>query len=250
MRKLFVLWCIAAFNIVATPCIKNIEADNWKEVEKIILDKTNNLKEFTLFFVDVDNVLTYTNVPSSSPSNVATYCSLFKAYSAEALDAAWGRVFMNNPQAVLDEYSRTAIKNIQNLGGKIIGLTSLIAGKNEEIIQKRNDMLDHMFGIIPVINRKFSDKSAGIFFNRCITTNGSKIGKSKAARKFLSIMKNKPKVIAFIDDSEKNLENVRKNLPKDYKFVAIHYVGYKKQIPKQSVTREEFEAFWTRYLKK
>ncbi|MDR3224477.1 MAG: DUF2608 domain-containing protein [Holosporales bacterium] len=239
MIRSFIWWLLAIFNI-------NIEVDNWHDVEKVVLERTNNLKEETLFCVDVDNVLTFTDHPCTYPHNIKEHFDFFKEKRIEKmLDTAWGKIFMGNPQAILDNYSISAIKNIQKLGGKVLGLTALVAGDNGEIIKKRNDNLDKIFGINTVHNVAFARTDAGVLCDRCITTDGEKPnGKAGILKVFMDSLDFKIKTIVFIDDSERNLNDVRKSLPKSYKYIAIHYVGYKKQIPQKVVTRQQFERFW------
>jgi hypothetical protein len=227
---------------------ENIEANNWEEIWKIVNEKIGATKKNILFLVDVDNVLTFTNHPCTYPDNFKTHYSSLKKKTPKEMNDTWGKVFMNEPQKVIDDCAELVINDWQKRGGKVIGFTALVAGENGEIIERRNDNLRVMFGIRPVLT-KHQRMPDAVFYPSCISTDGEKLGKGIALCKFLSIMKNKPKIIVFIDDSEKNLENVRKELPSEYTFIAIHYTGYKTQIPRNPVTRAQFKKFWSQYFK-
>ncbi|MDR0744824.1 MAG: DUF2608 domain-containing protein [Holosporales bacterium] len=239
MIKTFLLWCFIALKL-------NIGADNWHDVEDIILKATNNL-ENTLICVDVDNVLTYTNHPCTYSHNFKAHYNVLKDKTTQEIDNAWGEVFMQNPQAILDSYAKPTIQKLQNLGGQVVGLTSLAAGKDYTIIHKRNSDMENIFGIKPIDAEKFTDPNLGIFAGSCLTTDGTK-SKGLLLRKFLPLMKKPVEVVVFIDDSEKNLDDVREHLPKNYKYIAIHYTGYQTQIPPTKVSRDQFIAFWSEYL--
>ncbi|MDR1333366.1 MAG: DUF2608 domain-containing protein [Holosporales bacterium] len=228
---------------------ENIEASNWKEVERIVDERVGTSKEGVLFFVDVDNVLTFTDHPCTYPNNVKEHCGSFKGKSAQEINDAWGRVFMNNPQKTIDGFAPVLIRDWQTKGGKVLGLTSLVAGEDNTVFLRRAWNLQSTFGVLPSYELLHKVVPGHLVLSlACATTNGDKVSKGVAICEILPLLKSKPKAIVFIDDSEKNLESARKEIPGDYHVITIHYTGYKTQIPQAQVTREQFEDFWKQYF--
>jgi 1,4-dihydroxy-2-naphthoate octaprenyltransferase len=226
----------------------NIESSSWAEVQKVVDERVGTSKKGVLFLVDVDNVLTFTDHPCTYPDNVKTHYAFFNGQSAEEINEAWGKVFMNNPQKVIDDYAASVISDWQKNGGSVMGFTSLVVGENNEVIQRRNGNLQAMFGMQPVLSVPQKTAGGAVFYPSCISTDGEKLGKGEALRECLPKMKSKPRVMVFIDDSEKNLVSVREKTPDNCILITIHYTGYQTQIPQSPVTRSQFEEFWKQHL--
>jgi hypothetical protein len=229
---------------------ESIEADSWEEIWNVVNERVGTSKKGILFLVDIDNVLTFTNHPCTYPDNVKAHYAFFDGKSSESIGAAWGKVFMNNPQKVIDDCAELVINIWQKNEGKVIGFTSLVVGEDHEIIKKRNGDLQTIFGVHPLLEQPMEASDGAVFYPSCISTNGEKLGKGEVLCEFLLKLKakNRPKVIIFIDDKEKNLESVRKQTPTGYDLITVHYTGYKTQIPQSPVTMNQFKKFWKQYF--
>jgi hypothetical protein len=226
-----------------------LSAQNWKEIDKFVCDTVDLRK--TLVFVDVDNVLTYTGEPCTYPYNVETHRDTLTGVSRHRLDEAWGKVFLKFKQEVLDHDAKTVICTFQNNGARLVALTSLVVGKHNEIIKRRDTDMQKKFGIKPII-KGFYTNDAGVFCGSCISTNGSVSSKGKAVCRFVDSLSDRPKYIVFIDDSKCNVDSVIKEVQGSAvcdELVVIHYIGHAQQIPHTIVSEKCFVKFWRRFLK-
>jgi hypothetical protein len=221
-------------------------AKTWNEVAEIVSKYVDNMAE-TLVLVDVDNVLTYAKDPCTYPVNMRAYRAILSGKSPEQMDAAWAKVFMSVSQQTLDNDSVKVIRDWREGGATVYSVTALVAGKNDEVIKRRNKDMQEKFGIGPVLHSTQRNE-AGVFFSSCGSTDGSDRGKGDAGLKLLQLLEKRPKCVIMIDDNASFLANGRSAFHGKVDFVSIQYTGSETQIPNAKVTMERFEKFWRKYF--
>lgn len=284
MKKLVLFFNILLFIvIIILGANKVINSIMKKPVEsKIITIKTMNnliktidelLKKYKgeeiLTIFDIDMTLTQPDHPATFYPTLKKYNDIFNEIigdlTSEQKDlVATLTIFF--PAKLVEDCTPKIIKYIQKKGIPTIAFTAALTGKLTTELNITNELVENLryhslnnFGInfknsfpertivfknIPAYNNHYP-----VFLNGILYANGEK-GKYKKGAVLVEFLKEiavSPKVLIFIDDKKKNIDNVEEHLKNHFpgiKFVGINYQGSFAYVHKDMITAEKFKNFW------
>jgi len=232
--------------------------------------------ENVLVVFDIDMTLTQPDHPATFYPNLRKHQKVMKDIRDELTPEQRDKLATSTltlSQRLIEKDSPAIIKAMQNKGVKVIALTATLTGSwkddKNKIIFKRRDALQKMgfnFSfqgrVVPYMNFPLYVDGYPTLYHGVLSANGeqSGIGKGKVLSAFLKqvgMEKGKlygsgyvPKIVIFVDDKKKNLEDVRDALSKDFpemQYVGIEYQGAFDYASKD-ISEEEIRQFWQKVV--
>jgi hypothetical protein len=233
------------------------------QVEKA-LENTNSGDILVAF--DIDMTLIQSDHPATSYPTLKKHGTLYKKIFG-SLPSEVKDVTLNLPaqfpSKLVEEATPQMIENLQAKGIKIIALTAALTGYLPEVFGKarieelRHSALDELginfentfdfkevtFKTIPPYRNNHPS-----FFKGLLFSNGEQGDHNKGTvlTIFLKHANFTPKVVIFVDDRKKNIEQVKQALKESYpetQFIGIEYLGAFNS-PPQDISESDFHAFW------
>ncbi len=260
----------AQAEIVSVKSMKDVKT----KVEGLL--HSQNPEEVLVAF-DIDMTLTQPDHPAVYYPALIKYVEIYKkimsSLSPEQKDLVSTLTTQEVPQKLVEQETQRIIKALQAQGVKTMALTSVLAGNikgfKEKMVTLRRDQLQEMgidftksfknfCRVMTFSTFQFYAEGHPLFYHGILSTNGE--GAASKGDVLVAFLKHVgshhegkalkpgyyPKIVVFIDDKKKHLENVKAAL-KAYnpsiQFLGIEYKGAYAYAP-QSISQEAFEAFW------
>jgi hypothetical protein len=260
----------AQAEIVSLKTMKDLKT----KVEDIL--KTQKPKDVLVAF-DIDMTLTQPDHPAVYYPALIKYKEAYKkvlsSLTPEQKDLVSTLTTQEVPQKLVDPKTPGIIKALQEQGIKAIALTASLSGKIKGFKNKmaiiRRDQLQKMgidftqsfkdfCKVVTFSEFKLYAGGYPLFYHGILSTNGEK-GASKgdtlvAFLKHIGLYYERktlkpgysPRIIVFVDDKKKHLENVEtalKTYDPSIQFIGIEYKGAYEYAP-QEISQAAFEQFW------
>lgn len=248
---------------------------------KIIIDEA--LQRFEpgeiMAVFDVDHTLTYPDHAACNYPMIKKHKSIYKNFHKNTppveRSAAFSLMTQVIPQKLIDKDAPKVISEIQAKGIKTMALTATLAGKipglKDKIVTLRRDQLQKLgidFSpsfkgrVIPNLGERYGGDTP-TFYHGFMCSNGEG-GKSNKGNTFVALLKvigstkggplgsgYVPKCVIFVDDLDKNIEVMEKELkahdPK-ITFIGVKFTGAMKIDHGQDLSEAEFSAFWEKLI--
>lgn len=232
-------------------------------IEKIeqIESKIALVDKDTLVVLDIDYTLTQPSYPAFQYGNFKANYEFVKNTMQLVSDkrSEFSTAIATSSEGVLIEMNAPlVIENLRKKGAKVLLLSAILTGEWANISDvmewrvqniKKIGIISDDFGIVGKLKfhniqsyrENFPEISNGI-----LLTNGELVTKAEVLNELLKKMQWKPKQIIFVDDSRKNIEEMRNYTSEN----GIDFFGYEYKGAKHgkytTITKESFELEWNK----
>ncbi len=222
--------------------------------------------EDILVAFDIDMTLIQSTHPATSYPTLqkhgALYKKIFGSLPSEVKDLTLN-LPAQFPSKLVEQETPQIIQDLQAKGVKVMALTAALTGYLREVFgEARIEELRHsaLHGLGINFENTFDFKEVTFktippyrnnhptFFKGLLFSNGEQGAHNKGTVlvTFLKHANFTPKIVIFVDDRKKNLEQVELALKEHYpdtKFLGIEYLGAFKS-PTEEISESDFHAFW------
>jgi hypothetical protein len=233
------------------------------QVEKAL--ETTNPADILVAF-DIDMTLIQSTHPATAYPTIKKHGSIYKKIFGN-LPSAVKDITLNLPaqfpSKLVEQETPQIIQDLQTKGVKVVALTAALTGYLRQVFgEARIEELRHraLHGLGINFENTFDFKEVTFktippyrnnhptFFKGLLFSNGEQGAHNKGTvlTTFLKHANFTPKVVIFVDDRKKNLEQVELALKEHYsdtKFLGIEYLGAFKSSTEE-ISESDFHAFW------
>ncbi len=254
-KRILSLFCFLI--LLLSGCSKSDNITEYKQVTDLaVVDSLVSTSEFNpkdiLVIFDFNYTLTHPTVPCFHKDNIDAHKKIFKKIlkrlSPEQIDLMLSQMKSTEAQELISNEFSTFFK--KHLDVNFLVCSSSLEQNADDFLKflnENNVIVRNGYNLENFSFLNFKEYLSGhpVYKNGVIVTNRAK--KGDILIDFFKRISRKPKLIIFVDNSVKKLDDVKnalKTLP-NTKLIIVEYCGYKnKKIP--SVSEEEFTAYWSK----